>query len=81
MSKLGMNMNGTINLFLQQIVQDRAVPLALYLSTEQSLYADLLNAQVERAQGNVGRPACEVLADIDKIIERAKRDEQVLYPL
>ncbi len=42
LSQLGMNMTGTINMFLQQIVRDRAVPLSLSLSSEQSLYADLL---------------------------------------
>lgn len=75
LSKLGMTMNGTINMFLQQIVRDRAVPLSLSLSSEQSLYADLLNAQLERAQGIIGRPAGEVLADLDKIIERAEPGE------
>lgn len=75
LSKLGMTMNGTINMFLQQIVRDRAVPLSLSLSSEQSLYADLLNAQLERAQGIIGRPAGEVLADLDKIIERAEQGE------
>lgn len=75
LSKLGMTMNGTINMFLQQIVRDRAVPLSLSLSSEQSLYADLLNAQLERAQGKIGRPAGEVLSDLDKIIERAEMGE------
>ena len=44
-------MNGTINMFLHQIVRDRAVPLSLSLSTEQSVYADLLHARVERSSG------------------------------
>ena len=51
LSQLGMNMTGTINMFLQQIVRDRAVPLSLSLSSEQSLYADLLKARTEREQG------------------------------
>ena len=29
LSQLGMNMTGTINMFLQQIVRDQAVPLSL----------------------------------------------------
>ena len=33
LSQLGMTMNGTINMFLHQIVRDRAVPLSLSLST------------------------------------------------
>ena len=47
-------MNGTINMFLHQIVRDRAVPLSLSLSTEQSVYADLLHAQTERSSGFQG---------------------------
>lgn len=77
LSKLGMNMNGTINMFLQQIVRDQAVPLSLSLSSEQSLYADLLCAKIERAKGETGRTAEAVLADMDKIIEQAERHGQV----
>ena len=69
LSQLGMTMNGTINMFLHQIVRDKAVPLSLSLSTEQSLYADLLSAQSERANGYKGRNARDVLADMDRIIE------------
>lgn len=77
LSQLGMTMTGSINMFLQQIVRDRAVPLSLSLSSEQSLYADLLRAKAERDQGVVGRPAGEMLADIDKIIEKAEQDVAV----
>ena len=39
--EIGMTMNGTINMFLHQIVRDRAVPLSLalprFLSTEETL--------------------------------------------
>lgn len=71
LSQLGMNMTGTINMFLQQIVRDRAVPLSLSLSSEQSLYADLLRAKVERSQGAEYVPADEVLHSIAKAIERS----------
>ena len=47
LSQLGMNMNGTINMFLQQIVRDKAVPLSLSLNSAQAAYADLLFAQTE----------------------------------
>lgn len=70
LSQLGMNMTGTINMFLQQIVRDRAVPLSLSLSSEQSLYADLLRAKVERSQGEEYVPADEVLRGIAGAIER-----------
>ena len=73
LSQLGMNMNGTINMFLHQIVRDRAVPLSLSLSSEQSVYADLLAAQVERAQGYKGRNARDLLSDMDQIIAEAEK--------
>lgn len=73
LSQLGMTMNGTINMFLQQIVRDRAVPLSLSLKSEQALYADLLHAQADRAKGYVGRSGEEVLADMDRIIAEAER--------
>ena len=72
LAQLGMNMNGTINMFLHQIVRDRAVPLSLSLSSEQSVYADLLAAQAERANGHQGRNARDVLADMDKILAAAE---------
>lgn len=51
LSQLGMNMTGTINMFLQQIVRERTVPLSLALSSEQSLYAEFLRVKVEQDQG------------------------------
>ena len=72
LSQLGMNMNGTINMFLHQIVRDRAVPLSLSLSSEQSVYADLLSAQTDRAKGYKDRNAREVLADMDRILAEAE---------
>ena len=72
LAQLGMNMNGTINMFLHQIVRDRAVPLSLSLSSEQSVYADLLAAQTERANGYQGRNARDILADMDKILAAAE---------
>ena len=68
LSQLGMNMNGTINMFLQQIVRDKAVPLSLSLSGEQAVYADLLAAQTERAQGVQGRRADALLSDMDQLL-------------
>lgn len=70
LSKLGMNMTGTINMFLQQIVRDQAVPLSLSLSSEQSLYADLLRAKTDRERGVEYLDADAVLCDIDRAIER-----------
>lgn len=77
LSQLGMNLNGTINMFLRQIVRDRAVPLSLSLRSEQSLYADLLRARMERAQGIEGVPIDKLLTDMDKIIAEVERGENV----
>ena len=71
-SQLGMNMTGAINMFLRQIVRDRAVPLSLSLSSEQSLYADLLRAKAEREQGIEGISASQLLEDMDRIIGEAE---------
>ena len=70
LSQLGMNMTGTINMFLQQIVRDQAVPLSLSLSSEQSLYADLLRAKTYRERGVGYLDVDTVLCDIDRAIER-----------
>ncbi len=75
LNQLGMTMNGTINMFLQQIVRDQAVPLSLSLSTEKSLYADLLAAESERANGHTGRSAADVLADMDSILAKYGDDQ------
>ena len=72
LNQLGMTMNGTINMFLQQIVREKAVPLNLSLNAEQSLYADLLFAQSDRAKGFIGRSAQDALADMDSIIAAAE---------
>ena len=72
LSQLGMNMTGAINMFLRQIVRDRAVPLSLSLSSEQSLYADLLRAKAEREQGIEGISASQLLEDMDRIIREAE---------
>ena len=72
LSQLGMNMTGAINMFLRQIVRDRAVPLSLSLSSEQFLYADLLRAKAEREQGIEGISASQLLEDMDRIIGEAE---------
>lgn len=74
LSQLGMTMNGTINMFLQQIVRDRAVPLSLALSSEQSLYADLLRARTDRMNGIEYISASDVLSEMDKAIERGSHN-------
>ena len=74
LSQLGMSMNGTINMFLQQIVRDRAVPLSLSLSTPETLYADLMRARQAREAGQRGRSGREVLAELDQFIDAVEAD-------
>ena len=71
LSQSGMNMTGAVNMFLQQIVRERAVPLSLSLDSSRAVYADLLAAQTDRAQGYTGRESEEVLADMRDLIEKA----------
>ena len=71
LSQFGMNMTGAVNMFLQQIVRERAVPLSLSLDSSRAVYADLLAAQTDRAQGYTGRESEEVLADMRDLIEKA----------
>ena len=49
----------------------------LNAQTEQSLYADLLRARTERAQGLQGRSAKDMLSEIDQIIAGAEQSEEV----
>lgn len=71
LSQFGMTMTGAVNMFLQQIVRECAVPLSLSLGSGRALYADLLNAQAERNAGYIGRTSDAVLADMHRLIKRA----------
>lgn len=72
LNQLGLTLTGSINMFLRQIVRDKAIPLSLSLSCEQSLYADLLNAKVNREQGVQGISTAEVLTKMDRVIDRVE---------
>ena len=75
LEQLGLTMTGTINMLLKQIVRDKSVPLSLSLSSEQSLYSDLLQARIRRERGEVGRAAEEVVADMRAIVQKAAANE------
>lgn len=70
LNQLGLTLTGSVNMFLRQIVRDKAIPLSLSLGSEQSLYADLLNAKVNRKRGVQGISAAEVLTKMDRVIDR-----------
>lgn len=54
LEQLGMNMNGTINMFLNQIVREKRVPLNLSLNKEDDLMPDILISRQERESGMEG---------------------------
>ena len=64
LSELGMTMTGAFNMFLKQIVRERAVPLSLSLDSSNALYADLLEARTARLDGYQGRGGWDVLSDM-----------------
>ena len=72
LNQLGLTLTDSINMFLRQIVQDKAIPLSLPLSSERSLYVALLNAKVNREQGVQGISAAEVLTKMDRVIDRVE---------
>lgn len=73
LSELGMNMSGTINMFLKQIVREKAVPLKLSLSSEETVRHDLAIARAERKAGINGYDAETVLREMDDILAVAEK--------
>ena len=73
LSQLGMTMSGTINMFLTQIVREKAVPLNLSLSPQdRTALDDILAAREERRNGFKGYDADYVLKEMDEIISVAE---------
>jgi len=68
LDQLGMNMNGTINMFLTQIVREKRVPLNLSLNTEQNAMPDIRISRQERENGIEGIDARKLLEDMKKIV-------------
>ena len=70
LKQFGMTLNGSINMFLTQIVRECSIPLNLSLNkTANSLYTDLLLAEEERKNGIIGESSDNVLTKIDEIIK------------
>lgn len=68
LDQLGMNMNGTINMFLTQIVREKRVPLNLSLNAEQNVMSDIRISRQERENGIEGIDARKLLEDMKKIV-------------
>ena len=75
LEQLGMNMNGTINMFLNQIVREKRVPLNLSLNNEQSVLPDILVSKQERENGIEGIDARKLLEEMKKIVSDAEVQE------
>ena len=77
LNQLGLTLNGTINMLLHQIVREQSVPLSMSISSQNSLYADLLLAEDERKNGFKGISADKILEEMDKIIAEAEFKHEV----
>ena len=77
LNQLGMTLNGTFTMLLNQIVREKSVPLSLSLTSQNSFYADLLVAEDERRNGYVGRSGDEMLKDFAMIVAEAEAKYEV----
>lgn len=55
LSNVGLTMTGAFTMFLKQIVREKSVPLSLSLDSSNAVYADLLEAQIDRLNGYQGQ--------------------------
>ena len=76
LEQLGMSMNGTINMFLTQIVRENRVPLNLSLNNERDLLPDLIMSVKERENGIEGVDARKLLEEMKKIVAEAEAGEK-----
>ena len=75
LEQLGMNMNGTINMFLTQIVREKRVPLNLSLNSERDVLPDIMVSRQERENGIDGVDARKLLEEMKKIVADAETQE------
>lgn len=75
LNQLGMTINGAFNMFLTQIVREKAVPLNLSLTPKNDLYAQLLRAELDRNDKSKWVDADEMAELMDSILGKAKRNE------
>lgn len=76
LEQLGMNMNGTINMFLTQIVREKRVPLNLSLNSEKDILPDLIMSMQERENSIEGVDARKLLEEMKKIVAEAEAKEK-----
>ena len=75
LEQLGMNMNGTINMFLTQIVREKRVPLNLSLNNERDVLPDIIISKQERESGIDGIDARKLLEEMKKIVSDVEAQE------
>lgn len=73
--QLGLTMSGAINMFLKQVVREKAVPLSLELGpmfTSRTVSEDMEEARKLRAEGVTGVDADGLAAQMDAVLSRAE---------
>ena len=73
--QLGLTMSGAINMFLNQVVMEKAVPLSMELEpmlTPWTVKEDMEEARKMRADNIAGVDADDLAAQMDAIIDRAE---------
>ena len=73
--QLGLPMSGAINMFLNQVVMEKAVPLSMELDpmfTPWTVKEDMEEARKMRADNIAGVDADDLAAQMDAIIARAE---------
>ena len=73
--QLGLTMSGAINMFLNQVVMEKAVPLSMELEpmlTPWTVKEDMEEARKMRADNIAGVDADDLAAQMDAIIARAE---------
>lgn len=73
--QLGLTMSGAINMFLKQVVREKAVPLSMELDpmfTSRTVKEDMEEARKLRAEGITGVDADDLTAQLDAILARAE---------
>lgn len=73
LDQLGMSLNGTINMFLKQIVREKRVPLNLSLNSEKEYSPDYVISQQDREDGVDGRVLLEMMKKIVSETETQKK--------
>lgn len=73
--QLGLTMSGAINMFLKQVVREKAVPLSMKLDpmfASRTVKEDMEEARKLRAEGITGVDADDLAAQLDAILARAE---------